>query len=118
MARAAHPDHASKFIEWQIKKYLSSWRKRRIDSIRKTDVIDLHDRLGAEAGHHTANRTVELLRRLFNWAAGSRYGHGANPAASIKFFHEAKRTRFLQPDELPRFLRRSRKKKTLICVTS
>lgn len=102
-AHASRPDRAVQAVEWQIKKYLSSWRNRRIDSIRKSDVLELHDRLGRECGHHTANRTVQLLRRLFYWAEEAGMWQGVNPAAGVKFFHEAKRTRFLQPDELPRF---------------
>ena len=113
MSRAAHPDRASKSLEWQVKNIFRPGGSATSIRFRKTEVQDLHDRLGEDVGHHTANRTVELVRRLFNWAAEAGMWHGANPAARIKFFYEAKRTRFLQPDELPRFFRALAKEKNI-----
>lgn len=102
--KAAHPDRAAKAVRWAVKKYLASWRNRRIDSISEDDVEELHARLGRESGHVTANRTVQLLRRLFYWARKSRLSSRANPAARVvEFFPEDSRTRFLQPDEVFQF---------------
>ena len=50
---------------------LAEWRGRRLDSIRRAEVIALHVRLGGDRGHTTANRAVQLLRSLFNYAATS-----------------------------------------------
>jgi integrase len=100
-AHASRPEHAAKSANWQFAKYLGSWRNRKVGSIRKTDVLELHDRLGRETGKHTANRTVQFLRALFYWADEAGIWQGVNPATGIKLFHEAKRTRFLQPTELP-----------------
>jgi integrase len=50
----------------------------------------------------TANRAIQLLKRLFNFARIE-----PNPAAgrAVKYFRESTRDRFLQPAELPRLFR-------------
>jgi integrase len=60
----------------------------------------LHAELAKERGNVTANRAVQLLRRLFNFARLQ-----PNPAGgrAVDFFPERSRERFLLPDELPRF---------------
>ena len=58
---------------------------------------------GKENGKTTANRTLELLRAIYNkgisWGAFMKQ----NPAAGIEKFKLQSRDRFIQPDELPRF---------------
>jgi integrase len=48
------------------------------------------------------NRSVALIRSMFNFARKKRHFSGENPAASVDFFPEEKRERFLSPDELRR----------------
>jgi integrase len=69
-------------------------------SIRPADVRTLHTTLGKTTGKTTANRAVQLLRRMFNWAKIE-----PNPAAKgvVDFFREKERDRFIGGDELPRF---------------
>jgi integrase len=64
--------------------------------------LNLHGQLGRDHGKVTANRVVQFLRTLFNWAAKAEVWRGENPARGVKFFHEEQRTRFLQPEELAR----------------
>ena len=104
-AHAARPDKAKKDVDWKMGKYLASWKKRRLGSIGKGDVIELHSRIGADHGKHTANRIAQFLRAVFYWAEEAMIWDGKNPAAGVKLFHERKRTRFLQPHELPRFFK-------------
>jgi integrase len=87
-----------------IEGYLSKWHSRKLSDIRPEDVAQLHDKLGSQHGPYAANRTLALLRSMFNLAR--RWGHfkGDNPAQGIKFFPEKKRERFLSPDELKRVL--------------
>jgi integrase len=101
-AHASRPDRAAEAVEWQIKRYFSTWRNRKIGSIRKSDVLDLHERVGRENGKYAANRVVQLLRAIFYWGEESGTWRGVNPAVGVKLFHEEKRRRFLQPDELPK----------------
>lgn len=85
-----------------IKKWLSEWRPRRLNTITRADVTTKHAEIGA-AGHTTrANRMVALVRTMFNLASDWGHHPGPNPASRIKFFKEVKRDRFVKPDELPR----------------
>jgi integrase len=77
------------------------WSKRKLDAIDNAAVRALHAGIGKT--HRTmANRVVELLSSIYNRAIEWGY-RGSNPADGIKPFKEAKRDRFIQADELPRF---------------
>ena len=78
------------------------WASRPIAGITPADVRDKHAALGKSRGHTTGNRAVQLLRRLYNFARFK-----PNPAASgeVEFFSETARERFLQPEEVERFLK-------------
>jgi integrase len=84
-------------------RYLARWRHRKISTITRAEVLALHARLGLESGQVTANRTLALLRALFNRAHRDYGFEGKNPAAGITFFKERKRRRFLEGHELPAF---------------
>ena len=109
-SRASRPEKAAKFANWQLGAYFGPWRKRKVGSIRKTDVLDLHNALARNIGNHTANRAVQFLRAVFNWSIEAGICQGENPATGIKLFHEAERTRFLQPNELPQLFKALRKR--------
>ncbi|MGD0767496.1 MAG: site-specific integrase [Tepidisphaeraceae bacterium] len=80
---------------------LDAWKSRRVVSITEGDVRGLHAKLGADRGHVTANRVVQLLRRMFNWA------RLPNPAEkkAVDMFRETSRERFVQPDEFPKLFK-------------
>jgi integrase len=82
--------------------YLSRWRNRMLSDITIDDVARLHERLGRENGRYAANRTVALLRTMFNLARDWGHLETSNPAARVKFYREEKRDRFLSPEELRR----------------
>ncbi|MBV8501939.1 MAG: integrase family protein [Paucibacter sp.] len=56
-------------------------------------------------GHGSANKALELLRAMFNFAIDQkrRLFSGPNPAARHKKFKQTDRERFLRPDEMRRF---------------
>jgi integrase len=112
-AHAARPERAEKDIDWKVEKYLESWRTRKAGSISKADVVDLHARIGSKSGRHSANRVVQFLRALFYWAKKAGISDGENPAAGVTLFHEPKRTRYLEPIELPLFFLALRKEKNV-----
>ena len=93
-----------KYDEREINKFLKHWFKRKISSIKKTEVERLHAKLGKENGIYQANRLLERIRSIFNKAIDWGW-EGVNPAVGIKKFKEKSRDRFLQPDELPRFFK-------------
>jgi integrase len=85
-----------------FKFYLSGWRLRKISAIHKVDVIKLHQNIGRDNGHYSANRVIELLRGMFNKAKEWGWA-GENPAEKIEAFHEEKRERFMDAEELKEF---------------
>jgi integrase len=100
-AHAKDPDRAVQSARWQFNGYLTAWRDRKLSIIRRTDVRSLHAEVGEKHGKVTANRLVQLVRTLFNWALKTELWSGENPARGITPFPESSRTRFVQPEELP-----------------
>jgi integrase len=76
------------------------WKSRKIATIRPSHVREKHAEIARKRGNVTANRAIQLLRRMFNWARIS-----PNPAATgeVQMFEESSRDRFLHADELPKF---------------
>lgn len=58
---------------------------------------------GPTFGCHQANRALQLLRAVYNFAIKHLGYTGPNPAAGVSLYAEESRERFLAPDELPRF---------------
>ncbi len=52
----------------QFDRHLSSWKKRKLSSIRKIDIHKLHQDIGNSNGQYTANRLLALLSSVFNQA--------------------------------------------------
>jgi len=106
---AAHPERAARDVEGMVRTYLLPWKARRLGAVRRADVLNLHKQLGSENGQVTANRVVQFLRTLYSWANKAELWRGDNPARGIQFFHEERRTRYLQPDELARLFQQLRR---------
>jgi len=101
---AANPERAVPETEGMVK-YLPTLKDRRLGMIRRADILRLHEDIGRDRGHVIANRVVEFIKRLFNWAVETERYNGQNPAENIQRFHEEKRKRYLQRDEAGRLLR-------------
>ena len=112
--RCKNPENAAKDAKWKFNKYLASWRTRKLGHVSRTDVINLHLDLKKESGQYTANRVLQLLRALFNWAIHPDSGlwSGVNPASKIALFGEKKRSRFLDRSELSRLFAALKQKAT------
>ncbi len=80
-----------------------NWQNRKLEKIKTTDVRSLHSAIATT--HPTmSNRVVELLSTIFNRAIEWGF-KGDNPTKGVKAFSEIKRDRFMQPEEIPRFLK-------------
>lgn len=83
---------------------LPAWRNFPIASIKRSDIVLMHTKIGNQNGPYEANRVVELLSKMFELA--TRWGFlpegSTNPARGIDIFKEKKRDRWVRPDELPR----------------
>ena len=90
-------------LKENFRRYLGHWHNRKLSSITKTEVGKHHSKLGKDIGAHTANRTLELLRAVFNKGIYWELFAGVNPAVGIEKFTLQSRDRFIYSDELPRF---------------
>lgn len=82
---------------------LPAWAGLKAKAIKRADVASLHAKIGKSAPYE-ANRTVALLSKMFELARRWGFvpeGH-PNPARDIDRFKEAKRDRWVTPEELPR----------------
>ena len=80
----------------------TAWRGRKVSAIKRHDVAELHNRIGANTPYE-ANRLLEVLRKMFNLAPGWGFVEetAANPARGIEKFRERARKRWVKPEELP-----------------
>lgn len=96
---------------------LSDWSTRKLNSVRREEVIVKHAELGKERGKTNANRAVQLLRRIYNHASKTLGIEIANPASKIPSFGNRRGNGFCKlpscRDSSPR-LRRSRTKPSAI----
>jgi integrase len=80
-------------------------RKRVVDVVRQ-DIRDVLQPIIDRQAPIRANHTLEIVRKMYNWAIDERDLAIANPAARIKKPGEIKhRRRYLKPDELRNFWR-------------
>lgn len=82
--------------------YLRHWRNRKLPTVKRIEVIQLHNRINNEVGPYAANDTVAFIRSLYNYAETFEY-EGRNPATRIDLFPEQERERYLLPEEFPRW---------------
>jgi integrase len=79
------------------------WRKRRVQEIKKRDILDLLDGIVDRGAGIVANRTLAALRKLFNWSVDKDIIE-ASPVASVKAPAPAiSRDRILNDDEIKLF---------------
>lgn len=88
----------------QYDRYLKHWGGRKLSAIGQAEVRALHGKLGRDHGQYAANRVLALVFSMFGYAASNGYGTAVNPCRGVKRFREHSRDRFLQGDELQRFL--------------
>lgn len=86
---------------------IKSWHRHRLDSITPEMAAALHSKIGNDPkrGRTSANRTLQLVRRLYRFARKRRLYRGENPVEGMDFYPEQSRERFVKPAELPRLLK-------------
>lgn len=91
-------------MERTYRPHLSHWGDRDISSFRKREVHELHAAIASKSGKHAANRAMELLRSVFNRCDRIGVIECANPARNFQKIKEEPRDRFLEREEIERFL--------------
>jgi len=91
-----------------------NWQRQKLSEITHQQVSKLRLDLGAKVGRTTANRVIELLSAMFNFAKQPANGFfiGENPAEGIGKFEPVERERYLRSDEAPNFSTLSMRKRT------
>lgn len=94
-----------KDVESRLKgKILPQFGSRRLSDIRKADVVRYHELVQEEVSSITANRTLSLLSSVLKRAVDLELIE-KNPVRGVKKFYEGEsRDRFLNDDELERFI--------------
>jgi integrase len=92
-----------KDAELRLKKVLPYLSQRKLSSITKQDMREVHNQIGQENSKYEANSVLEYIRAIFNKMISWGW-EGTNPAIGVKKFREIKRDRFILKDELPKFL--------------
>jgi integrase len=95
--------------------HLASWSHRKLSTISRAAVAQLHAQIGAQAPY-AANRFLSLLHTLYESALSWGVYAGENPVKRIKRYPEEQRERFVQPAELPRFFEALKPEPPLIQV--
>jgi len=94
--RHKHPARTRHMVERYV---LPEWRGRRLDSIKRSDVVDLLDGL-ADHAPILANRVFTVVRKLFNWLV-ERETLAVSPCTRLRPPSvERSRDRVLSDDEL------------------
>jgi integrase len=112
--QAKNPDRSQREEKSQFDRYLKPWANRKLDSLRRDEFRDLHSEISkkipdakkkrSKGGRVTANRTIQLGRRMVYWAIKKEKWHGENPF-KFELHKEKSRDRFAQTDELQRLFK-------------
>lgn len=82
LAKKNLKDSTRKFYEFASKHFLDAYDFVRINKLTRGDCGKLHTKLGRTAGHRTANAAIDLLGRVWDWAAVDGHcGDRRNPAS-------------------------------------
>ncbi len=83
---------------------LENLAERKASQITFVDIRRLKEKLKSACGSHTANRTLQLLRAVYNKAISSKIYAGENPVTGIGLYKEESRARFLSANEVKNFI--------------
>ena len=103
-AKARCTERTLRTEKYLYEKRLKKWAGHKLAAITPDQVKTLHARIGKDS-KTSANRAVQLLRRLFRYASRHYSYEGRMPTTSVELFREQARERFLLPEEMPGFLK-------------
>ena len=86
--------------EKSFERWFGDWRDQKAVAITREQVEKRHSEIGEKRGKYAANRSLELLRAIYNRALDWGLIEGRNPAAKISQFVEFSRERVLREDEV------------------
>lgn len=84
---------------------LADLGSRTLDSLKVADADTIHSKIGRAGKRTSANRTIQLLKTLLRFGQKKELYFGADITKGVELFDEKQRERFLQPEELPAFMK-------------
>lgn len=84
-------------LKQNYERYFKMWTNVRCSVIRRRDVQQWFDILGQNVGKHTANRSHDTFKAVFNWGLKKDFITCTNPAIGIDRYKVKPRERFVQP---------------------
>jgi integrase len=119
---AKNPDRSQREEKKRFEEHMKCWENRKMGTITRSEIRDLHTEISlkvpdqkkkrSKGGAVTANRTIQLARRMVNWAIREEKWKGENPFVRLKLNEEKSRDRFAQVDELQRLFEALGKEKS------
>src|SRR4051812_47810120 len=86
-----------------IRRYFGPLLATELEKITPIQIEDWFHEIG-KTSPSMANKSLSILRTMFNTARDWRMFAGENPATRIKRYKEHSRKRFVQPEEMPRVM--------------
>jgi integrase len=96
--------------KWDERNFINRftpWANRRVSSITRMEVQHLHLSVGKKNGPYAANKALELLGHMYRMGFDFENAHVPcpDPTKGIKRYRREERERFLDADELPKFIK-------------
>ena len=88
-----------------LRRYFSKLYNKRASEITNQLVDDLHTKTKEEGYTTKANKMLQIIKTVYNFAIKTNFYTGNNPALGIKMFPEASRTRVMMEGEFEKFFR-------------
>ena len=90
--------------EKDMTRFFGHWFKRKISDIKGSEIRLLIETVYSDNGPYQANKILQRIRAVYNKAMEWGW-QGTNPTIGIKKYPEKSRDRFIQPDEMPWFIK-------------
>ncbi|MEI9911353.1 MAG: integrase arm-type DNA-binding domain-containing protein [Bacteroidota bacterium] len=101
------PELNRKALEYHV---FPKFGNKRLSEITPENLRKFHTELNNGRAGSTANRVINMMSAVFNFAIKTPHYKGANPCSAVKRFRVKSRDRFLHPHELELFSRLLRRK--------
>lgn len=96
---------ASGYEEKDLKRYFYKFYNQKASEITTEMIDDLHTKIKNEGYITKANKTLQIIKTVYNFAIKTNYYTGKNPAIGIQMFRETSRTRIIQESEFELFFK-------------
>ncbi|MCB9990465.1 MAG: integrase family protein [Rhodospirillales bacterium] len=87
-----------------VRLYIPDWTDKPLVSLKKNDILERHRKIGKEKGEAAANKTMRVLRQLFNYSHAIYNNAPDNPVRYLTllkaWFPAVRRKSYIKPNDL------------------